>query len=41
LSAPDLLTEASAEVMPGPGAVRADLPAPQLVSGPRAMGAAG
>jgi DNA recombination protein RmuC len=41
LSAPDLLTEASAEVMPGPGVVRADLPAPQLVSGPRAMGAAG
>jgi hypothetical protein len=27
--------------VPGPGAVRADIPAPALVSGPRAMGAAG
>jgi DNA recombination protein RmuC len=41
LSAPDLITEVAPELIPGPGAVRADIPAPALVSGPRAMGAAG
>jgi DNA recombination protein RmuC len=41
LSAPDLITEVAPELVPGPGAVRADIPAPALVSGPRAMGAAG
>jgi DNA recombination protein RmuC len=41
LSAPDLITEAAPELVPGPGAVRADIPAPALVSGPRAVGAAG
>jgi DNA recombination protein RmuC len=41
LSAPDLIAEDGAGLLPGPGAVRADLPAPQLVSGPRAMEAAG
>jgi DNA recombination protein RmuC len=41
LSAPDLITEAAPELVPGPGAVRADIPAPTLVSGPRAVGAAG
>ena len=40
LSAPDLI-EVAPELVPGPGAVRADIPAPALVSGPRAMGAAG
>jgi DNA recombination protein RmuC len=41
LSAPDLITEAGPELVPGPGAGRGDKPAPQLVSAPRAMGAAG
>jgi DNA anti-recombination protein RmuC len=41
LSAPDLITEAGPELVAATGPVRADKPAPQLVSGPRAMGAAG
>jgi DNA recombination protein RmuC len=41
LSAPDLITEAGPEPVPGPGAGRGDKPMPQLVSAPRAMGAAG
>jgi DNA recombination protein RmuC len=41
LSAPDLITEAGPELVSATGPVRADKPAPQLVSGPRAMGAAG
>ncbi len=41
LSAADLIAEAGQEFVAAPGAVRADKPAPQLVSGPRAMGAAG
>jgi DNA recombination protein RmuC len=41
LSAADLIAETGPELVPGPGAARADKPAPQLVSGPRAMGAAG
>jgi DNA recombination protein RmuC len=39
LSAPDLFTEAGAEFMAGPGPVRSD--PPKLLSGPRAVGAAG
>jgi DNA anti-recombination protein RmuC len=39
LSAPDLIPEAGPELVAGPAPVRADVPAPQLVSGPRAMGA--
>jgi DNA anti-recombination protein RmuC len=41
LSAPDLITEAGPELVAASGPVRADKPTPQLVSGPRAMGAAG
>jgi DNA recombination protein RmuC len=41
LSAADLIAENGPELVAGPGAARADKPAPQLVSGPRAMGAAG
>jgi DNA anti-recombination protein RmuC len=41
LSAPDLITEAGPELVAATGPVRADMPTPQLVSGPRAMGAAG
>jgi DNA recombination protein RmuC len=41
LSAADLITEAGPELVAATGQVRADKTAPQLVSGPRAMGAAG
>ncbi|HTW02234.1 MAG TPA: DNA recombination protein RmuC [Streptosporangiaceae bacterium] len=41
LSAPDLITEAGTELVAATGPVRADKPTPQLVSAPRAMGAAG
>jgi DNA recombination protein RmuC len=41
LSAPELITETGPELVTATGPVRADKPAPQLVSGPRAMGAAG
>ena len=41
LSAPDLITEPGPELVAAPGPVRADKPTPQLVSGPRVMGAAG
>ena len=41
LSAPDLITEPGPELVAAPGPVRADKPTPQLVSAPRAMGAAG
>jgi DNA anti-recombination protein RmuC len=40
LSAADLIPEPESELLPGPGSARADSAAPQLVSGPRAMGAA-
>jgi len=41
LSAPDLITETGTELVAATGPVRADKPTPQLVSAPRAMGAAG
>ena len=41
LSAADLITEAGPELVAATGPMRADKTAPQLVSGPRAMGAAG
>jgi DNA recombination protein RmuC len=41
LSAPDLITEPGPELVAAAGPVRGDKPAPQLVTGPRAMGAAG
>jgi DNA recombination protein RmuC len=40
LSAPELVPEPGPELVAGTGSARADKPAPQLVSGPRAMGAA-
>ena len=40
LSAADLIPEADPELVAGAGSALADKPAPQLVSGPRAMGAA-
>jgi DNA anti-recombination protein RmuC len=40
LSAADLIADADPELIPGAGSARADKAAPQLVSGPRAMGAA-
>ena len=40
LSAPDLIPEPGPERVAGTGSVRGDKSAPQLVSGPRAMGAA-
>ena len=39
LSAPDLIPEPGPELVAGTGLVRADKSAPQLVNGPRAMGA--
>jgi DNA anti-recombination protein RmuC len=41
LSAADLIPEPDPELVAGAGPVRADMTTPQLVSGPRAMGAAG
>ena len=41
LSAADLIAEADPELIAGAGSALADKAAPQLVSGPRAMGAAG
>jgi DNA anti-recombination protein RmuC len=41
LSAPDLIPEPGPELVAGAASVRGDKPAPQLVAGPRAMGAAG
>ena len=41
LSAADLITDAGPELVAAASPVRADKPAPQLVTGPRAMGAAG
>jgi DNA recombination protein RmuC len=41
LSAPELITEAGPGLVPGPGPARGEKPPPQLVSAPRAMGAAG
>jgi DNA recombination protein RmuC len=41
LSAPDLITESGPELVLGPGAERAVKSPPQLLSGPRAMEAAG
>ncbi|HTZ28947.1 MAG TPA: DNA recombination protein RmuC, partial [Streptosporangiaceae bacterium] len=40
LSAADLIPDPEPELVAGPGSARADTGAPQLVSGPRAMGAA-
>jgi DNA anti-recombination protein RmuC len=40
LSAADLIPDPGPELVAGPGAARTDPTAPQLVSGPRAMGAA-
>jgi len=40
LSAADLIPDPEPELVAGPGSARADTAAPQLVSGPRAMGAA-
>jgi DNA anti-recombination protein RmuC len=40
LSAADLIPDPESELAAGPGSARADTSAPQLVSGPRAMGAA-
>ncbi len=40
LSAADLIPDPESELVAGPGSARADTTAPQLVSGPRAMGAA-
>ena len=40
LSAADLIPDPEPELVAGPGAARADPTAPQLVGGPRAMGAA-
>jgi DNA recombination protein RmuC len=40
LSTPDLIPELGPELVAGTDSVRADKPTPQLVSGPRAMGAA-
>jgi len=40
LSAADLIPEADPELVAGAPSALADKPAPQLVSGPRAMGAA-
>jgi len=41
LSAPELITESGPELVIGPAAERGGAPPPQLLSGPRAMGAAG
>ncbi len=40
LSAADLIPDPEPEIIAGPGSARADTSAPQLVTGPRAMGAA-